>query len=119
MPLLPFLDNLNNLNYFANRDKSLLQSVISPYDLKPSNIDTATRVTNASSTYMDYIIPGDYETGIIADTILKADHFATITVPKSKNNIASFTILRQLKQLKLFCKARQKSAAICNFSILS
>ena len=81
-----------NLKYFAKSDKSLLQSVISPYNLKPSNIDTATRVTNASSTYMDYIIPGDYETGIIADTILKADRFATITVPKSKNNIPSFTI---------------------------
>ena len=28
-----------NLNYFAKTDRSLMQSVISPYDLKPSNID--------------------------------------------------------------------------------
>ena len=81
-----------NLNYFAKRDKSLLQSVNSPNDRKLSNIDTATRVTNPSSNYIDHIITGNYETGILANTILKADHFATITVPKSKNNIASFTI---------------------------
>ena len=31
-----------NLNYFSKRDRRLLQSVISPYDPKPSNIDTAT-----------------------------------------------------------------------------
>ena len=41
-------------NYFAKRDRNLLQSVISPYDLKPLNIDTATRTTN-SSTLIDYI----------------------------------------------------------------
>ena len=72
-----------NLNYFAKRDRSLLQSVISPYDLKPTNNDTATRITNSSSTLIDYIITDDYETGIVADTILKTDHFATITVLKS------------------------------------
>ena len=69
-----------NLNYFAKRDRSLLQSVISPYDLKPTNNDAATRMTNSSSTLIDYIITDDYETGIVADTILKTDHFATITV---------------------------------------
>ena len=72
-----------NLNYFAKRDRNLLQSVISPYDLKPTNNDTATRITNSSSTLIDYIITEDYETGIVADTILKTDHFATITVLKS------------------------------------
>ena len=70
-----------NLNYFAKPDRSLLQSVISPYALKPSKIDTATR-TNSSSTLNDYIITDDYETGIVADTILKTDLFATITVLK-------------------------------------
>ena len=53
-----------NLKYFAKRGKNLLQSVISPYDLEPSNIDTATRTTNSSSTLIDYIITDDYETGI-------------------------------------------------------
>ena len=72
-----------NLNYFAKRDRSRLQSVNSPYDLKPTNNDTATRMTNSSSTLIDYIITDDYETGIVADTILKTDHFATITVLKS------------------------------------
>ena len=72
-----------NLNYFAKRDRSRLQSVISPYDLKPTNNDTATRMTNSSSTLIDYIITDDYEIGIVADTILKTDHFATITVLKS------------------------------------
>ena len=72
-----------NLNYFAKRDRNLLQSVISPYDLKPTNNDTATRITNSSSTLIDYIITEDYETGIVADTILKTDHFATITALKS------------------------------------
>ena len=74
-----------NLNYFAKRDRSLLQSVISPYDLKlkPTNNNTATRITNSSSTLINYIITDDYETGIVADTILKTDHFATITVLKS------------------------------------
>ena len=72
-----------NLNYFAKRDKSLLQSVISPCDLKPSNIDTATRMSNSSSTLIDYIIRDYYDTGIVADTVLKTDHFATITVLKS------------------------------------
>ena len=71
-----------NLNYFAKRERSLQQSVISPCDLKPSNIDTATRMLN-SSTLIDYIIKDGYETGIVADTILKTDHFAKITVPKS------------------------------------
>ena len=71
------------LNYFANRDRSLLQSVISPWDLKPSNIDTATRTTNSSSTLIDYIITDDYKTGIVAGTIFKFGHFATISVLKS------------------------------------
>ena len=68
-----------NLNYFAKRDRSLLQSVISPYGLKPTNNDTATRITNSSSTLIYYIITNDCETGIVGDTILKTDHFATIT----------------------------------------
>ena len=51
-----------NLNYFAKRDRSLLQSVISPYNLEPSNIDTATRMIHSSSTLID-------ETGVVADTI--------------------------------------------------
>ena len=34
-----------NLIYFAERDKSLLKSVISPYDIEPSNSDTAPRMT--------------------------------------------------------------------------
>ena len=34
-----------NFNYFAKRDRSMLKSVITPNDLKPSNIDTATRLT--------------------------------------------------------------------------
>ena len=72
-----------NLNYFAERDRNLLPSVVSSYDLKPSNIDTATRKTSSSSTLINYIITDDYETGIVADTILKTDHFATITVFKS------------------------------------
>ena len=72
-----------NLNYFAKRDRSLLQSVISPYDLNPTNNDTATRITNSSSTLIDYIITDDYETGVVADTILITDHIAKITVLKS------------------------------------
>ena len=68
---------------FAKRERSLPQFVISPYDLKPSNIDTATRMTNSSSTLIDYIITDEFETGIMADTILKTDNFATITVLKS------------------------------------
>ena len=40
-------------------------------------------MTNSSSTLIDYIITDDYETGRVADTILKTDHFATITVLKS------------------------------------
>ena len=51
--------------------------------LKPSNTDTATRVTNSSSTLIDYIITDDYKTGKVAATISKTDHFATITVLKS------------------------------------
>ena len=72
-----------NLNYFAKRDRNLLSSVISLNDLKASNNDTATRMTNSSSTLINYIITEYYETGIVADTILKTDRFATITVPKS------------------------------------
>ena len=40
-------------------------------------------MTTSSSTLIDYIITDYYETGIVADTILKTDHFATITVLKS------------------------------------
>ena len=40
-------------------------------------------MTNFSSTLIDYIITDEYETGIVADTILKNDNFATITVLKS------------------------------------
>ena len=72
-----------NLNYFAKHDRGLLQSVLSPCDIKPTNNDTVTRMTNSSSTLIDYIITDDYETGIVEDTILKTDHFATITVLKS------------------------------------
>ena len=39
-------------------------------------------MTNSSSTLNNYIITNAYETGIVADTILKTDHFATITVLK-------------------------------------
>ena len=70
-------------DYFSKLDRSLLQSVICPYDLKPTNNDTATRMTNSSSRLIDYIITDDYESGIVADTILKTDHFATITALKS------------------------------------
>ena len=72
-----------NLNYIAMHDGSVLQSVISPCDLKPSSIDTATRMTNSSSTHINHIITDYYETGKLLDTILKTDHFATITVLKS------------------------------------
>ena len=72
-----------NLNNFAKRGRSVLQYEFSPYDLKPSIIDTATRMTNSSSTLIDYIIADNYKTGIIVDKILKADHLATITVLKS------------------------------------
>ena len=34
-----------NLNYFAKCDRSLLQTVTSPFDIKPLNIDTDTRMT--------------------------------------------------------------------------
>ena len=71
-----------NLNYFAERVRSLLQSVISPYDIKPSSIDKATRMTNSSSTLINYIITDDYETGVVEDTYSKTDHNATITVLK-------------------------------------
>ena len=47
------------------------------------NIDTATRMTNSSSTLIDYIITEGYGTCIVADKILKTDHFAQITVLKS------------------------------------
>ena len=60
-----------NLNYFAKRDRSLLQSEVSPYDPKPTNNDTATRITNSSSTLIDYIITDDYETGIVAETFFE------------------------------------------------
>ena len=79
-----------NFKYFAKHDRSLLRSVNSPYDLKPSNIYTTTRMSNSSSTLIDYIITDDYETGIVADTILKIDHFATITVLKSGMNEKKF-----------------------------
>ena len=72
-----------NINHFANHDRNLLQFVISPYDLKPSNINTATRMTNSSLTLIHYIITDDNETGTVADKILKTDPCATITVLKS------------------------------------
>ena len=72
-----------NINCFAKRDRSLLQSVISPYDIKPSNIDAATRMHNCSSTLIIYIITEYYKKSIVADTVLKSNHFATITVLKS------------------------------------
>ena len=40
-------------------------------------------MNKSSSTLIDYIITEDHETGIVVDTILKTDHFATITVLKS------------------------------------
>ena len=40
-----------NLNYFAKLDRSLPQSVFSPYDLKPSKIDTALRITFFNNSY--------------------------------------------------------------------
>ena len=92
---------LETTNYFAKHDRSLLQSVISPYDLKPTNSDTATRPTNSSPTLIDYIITDDYETDIVADTILKTDHFATITVLKSVM-LKSKTTKKKFIDKKLF-----------------
>ena len=79
-----------SLNYFAKRDRSLVQSVIS-HDLKPTNIDTATRMTNSSSTLTNNIIIDDYKTGKVADTVLKTDLFAAVTVPKSVMLISKTT----------------------------
>ena len=61
----------------------MLQSVVSPCDSKQSDNDTATSMSNSSSTLIDYIITDYYQTGIVVDTILKTDHFATIIVLKS------------------------------------
>ena len=71
------------LKYFSKLDRSRLQSAISPYDIKPSNIDTATRMTHSSSTLVGFIITDDYETGNVEDTIFKTDHFLRITVLKT------------------------------------
>ena len=98
-----------NLNYFAKRDRSVLQSVISPYDLKPTNNNTATRMTTSSSTLIDYIITEDYETGIVEDTILKTDHFATITVLKS------VMLKSKTTEKKLFDKKNYSAMAFQNF----
>ena len=65
--------------YFAMRGRSMLQSVLSSCDLNQSNIDTNTRMTNSCSIRIDNIITDDYESSIVADTILKTDRFATIT----------------------------------------
>ena len=89
------------LNYFAQHDRKLLQSVVSPYDLKPSNIDTATRIYNSSSTLINYIITDNYQTGIVAYTILKTDHFATITVLNSVM-VKSKTTKKKFLTTKLF-----------------
>ena len=104
------------LNHFAKRDRSLLQSVISPYDLKQSNIDTATRMTNFSSTLVDYIITDDYETGIVVDTILITEHFATITVLKSVRQKSKRTKKKcfdkktiQPKRSKIFLKIQTEN----------
>ena len=83
MENLSYLLETTTLNYFVKRERSLLQSVISQNDLKLSNIDTATRMTNSSSTLIDYSITEGYETRIVAIAILKPDHFAKITVFKS------------------------------------
>ena len=91
-----------NLNYFAKCDRSLLQSVISPYDLNPTNNDTATRMTNSSSTLIDYIITDNYEIGIESDTILKTDHFATIAVLKSVMLKSKTTKKKFFDKKKLF-----------------
>ena len=61
----------------------MLQSVVSPCDSKQSDNGTATSMSNSSSTLIDYIITDYYQTGIVVDTILKTDHFATIIVLKS------------------------------------
>ena len=98
-----------NLNYFAKRDRSLLQSVISPYDLKPTNNNTATRMTTSSSTLIDYIITDDYETGIVADTILKTDQFATIAVLKS------VMLKSKTTKKKFFDKKNYSAIAFQNF----
>ena len=59
------------------------ENIFSPYDFKQSNNKTATIMTHSSSTPIDYIITDYYQTVTVADTILKADHFAIITVLKS------------------------------------
>ena len=93
---------------FAKRERSLPQFVISPYDLEPSNIDTATRMTNSSSTFIDYIITDEFETGIMADTILKTDNFATITVLKS-------VMLKSKTRKKFFLTKNYSAIAFQNF----
>ena len=98
-----------NLNYFAKCDRSLLQSVISPYDLNPTNNDTATRMTNSSSTLIDYIITDNYEIGIESDTILKTDHFATIAVLKS------VMLKSKTTKKKFFDKKNYSAIAFQNF----
>ena len=98
-----------NLNYFAKRDRSLLQSVISPYGLKPTNNDTATRITNSSSTLIYYIITNDCETGIVGDTILKTDHFATITI------LESVMLKSKTTKKKFFDKKNYSAIVFQNF----
>ena len=71
--------------------------------------DTATRMTKSSSTLIDYIITDDYETGIVADTILKTDHFETITVLKS------VMLKSKTTKKKFFDKKNYSAIAFQNF----
>ena len=56
-------------------------------------------MTHASSTLIDYIIPDNYETCVVADTFLKTDHFATIKVFKSVNLKSETTKKNSTKKL--------------------
>ena len=66
-------------------------------------------MTNSSSTLIDYIITDDYKTCIVADTILKTDHIATITVLKS------VMLKSKTTQKQFFDKKNYSAIAFQNF----
>ena len=89
-----------NINYLNHREKQMLDTILIPYGLKPSNVNENTMKT--TNSLIDYVIVEDgFKTlsTIISDTPIKTDHYAQLVITDSIGNKKANPIIKTV-----FCK---------------
>ena len=103
-----------NLNYFNCNERNFLETPILPYGLLNLYTTLSTRETSRTKSLMDYVIrenfPEKFQT---PDSILKSDHFATLTligevVKNKKEPIKKNVLIKQNNPKMLFTQMLER-----------